>query len=121
VKLTDVVRMAIPQILAAMRKRLPGTFTPPQAEIIAMATPVGKTALDALAFPDHGTAQANRPGRSAAPAVFNTIGFANPAEILVTGSTVTGRMLSSNLAARQPHDFPERLVSSTRGVDICPR
>jgi hypothetical protein len=65
--------------------------------------------------------QANRPGRSAAPAVFNTIAFANPAEILVTGSTVTGRVLSFNLAARQPHDFPERLVSSTLGVDICPR
>jgi hypothetical protein len=63
VKLTDLIRLATPAILAALRKDFPGTFTPPQAEIIAMATPAGKTALDGLTFPDHGTAprQANRP------------------------------------------------------------
>lgn len=120
VKLTDVIRLATPQTLAAMRKRFPGTFTPPQAEIIAMATPVGKTALDALTFPDHGTAQANQPSRSAAPAVFNPIAFGGQAEMLVTSSTVSGRVLSFNLAASQPHAFPERVMNNMLGVDICP-
>jgi hypothetical protein len=119
VQLAGLMRAATPVTLAAVRKRFQGTFSPPQAELIAMATPAGKTALDALTFPDHGTAQANQSGRSAAPAVFKAIG-GNPAELLVTRSTVAGRVLSFNLAASQPHDFPERLVTNQLGVDICP-
>jgi hypothetical protein len=54
------------QVLDALRKFFPGTFTAPQAEITALASPAGKTALDALTFPSAGTAQANKASRSAA-------------------------------------------------------
>lgn len=120
VKLVSLIHVATPATVAALRKSFPGTFTPPQAEIIAMASPAGKTALDALTFPDQATAHANRTARSAAPAVFNPMAVSDRAEILVTGSTVTGRVLSFNLAAGQPHAFPERLAEDMLGVDICP-
>jgi hypothetical protein len=61
-----VGKQPTPLMLAAVRKQFTGTFTRPQAEIIALANPAATTALDALTFPDQGTARANQPGRSAA-------------------------------------------------------
>src|SRR6266700_5515507 len=70
VRLTRLVGWprANPAVLAAVRKYFTGTFTPPQAELTALANPTDTTALDALTFADQATAQANQAGRSAAVA-----------------------------------------------------
>jgi hypothetical protein len=105
-----------PMMLAALRKQFTGTFTRPQAEITALDDPAGTTALDALTFPDQAAARANEAGRSAAAAVLNG---RDPNGIQVTGSTVTGRVLSFTLTAGQPHDFVQGVLDNSLGVDIC--
>jgi hypothetical protein len=121
VKLTELVgRMSTPAELAAVRKFFHGTFTPPQAEITALAGPAETTALDALTFPDQRTAQANQASRSAASKVTSGIMFGGSIGIRVTGTAVTGRVLSFDMTARQPHDFPELVDYNGLGVDVCP-
>jgi hypothetical protein len=120
VKLAELVRMPTPAKLAAARKFFHGTFTPPQAEITALAGPAGTTALDALTFPDQRTAQANRASRSAASKVTGGIMFGGSTGIRVTGTAVTGRVLSFDMTARRPHDFPELVDYNGLGVDVCP-
>jgi hypothetical protein len=121
VRLTALIGMhATPEMLAVLRKRLPGTFTPPQAEITALASPTDKTALDAMTFPDHGTARANQRSRLAASTVLTGIALGDPAEVRVTGTAVTGRVLRFKLTAGQPRDFPELVLYSDLGVDVCP-
>lgn len=121
VKLTELVgRMATPADLAAARKFFHGTFTPPQAEITALADPADATALDALTFPDQRTAKANRASRSAASRVTSGIMFGGATGIRVTGTAVTGRVLSFDMTARQPYDFPELVDYHGLGVDVCP-
>lgn len=121
VRLTALIGMhATPEMLAVVRKRLPGTFTPPQAEITALASPTDKTALDAMTFPDHGTARANQRSRLAASKVLTGFALGDPAEVRVTGTAVTGRVLRFKLTAGQPRDFPELVLYSDLGVDICP-
>jgi hypothetical protein len=111
---------ANPTVLAAVRQHFPGTFTPPQAEITAMAGPTDTTALAALTFPDHRTAQANLEARSAAAQRLSAIAFGAANEVRATGSEVTGRVLSFDLTAKQPQAFPQRVRSGTLGVDLCP-
>ncbi|HEY7262457.1 MAG TPA: hypothetical protein VH589_13355 [Trebonia sp.] len=106
--------------LARMRQFFHGTFTPPQAEITALAGPAGTTALDALTFPDQRTAAANRASRSAASEVAAGMRFGGSAPVTVTGTAVTGRVLSFDMTAAQPHDFPELVDYSDLGVDVCP-
>lgn len=121
VRLTALIGMhATPEMLAVLRKRLPGTFTPPQAEITALASPTDKTALDAMTFPDHGTARANQRSRLAASKVLTGFALGDPAEVRVTGTAVTGRVLRFKLTAGQPRDFPELVLYSDLGVDVCP-
>jgi hypothetical protein len=121
VPLASIVgRHATPALLAAVRQRFPGTFSPPQAEITAMAGPTETTALDALTFPDHRTAQANQAARSAASQELSAIAFGDANEVWATGSAVTGRVLSFDLTAKQPRAFLQRVQSSTLGVDLCP-
>lgn len=102
--------------VAALRKQFTGTFTRPQAEITALDGPAATTALDALTFSDQGAARANKASRAAAAKVVN---WPNPNGIRVTSSTVTGRVLSFVLAARQPQDFVQGVLGSALGVDIC--
>lgn len=111
---------ANPTVLAAVRRHFPGTFTPPQAEITALATATDTTALEALTFPDHHTAQANQAGRSAASQTLSGIAFGDTNQVRATGSAVTGRVLSFDLTAKQPNAVPHRVISSTLGVDLCP-
>lgn len=111
---------ANPMMLAAVRRHFPGTFTPPQAEIIALAGPTSTTALDVLTFPDHRTAQANQAARSAASQTLSGIAFGDANQVRATGSAVTGRVLSFDLTAEQPRAFPQRVMSSMLGVDLCP-
>jgi hypothetical protein len=120
VQLSNLMRVSTPQMLDAMRKHFPGTFNPPQAEITALANPTDKTALDALTFPDEGTAQANKASRSAALNMFNTPPLNGPNAVRLTNSAVTGRVLSFILSAQQPDDFRQRVLDQTLGVDICP-
>lgn len=117
VTLEDLLRLrGTRAMLAALRKQFKGTFTHPQAEITAIGDPAGTTALDALTFPDQAAARANQAGRSAAVKVFNA---GDPNVIRVTGSTVTGRVLSFTLTAGQPHGIEQRLQYNTLGVDVC--
>jgi len=121
VKLTELVgRMATPAELAAVRKFFHGTFTPPQAEVTALAGPADTTALDALSFPDQRTAQVNRASRSAASKVTSGIILGGSTGIRVTGTAVTGRVLSFDMTAMQPHDFPDLVDYDGLGVDVCP-
>lgn len=121
VKLTGLLGLrATPAQLAVLRTYFHGTFTPPQAEITALAGLADTTALDALTFPDQRTAQANRAGRSAASTVASGMILGPSAEIRVTGTEVTGRVLSFDMAAGQPHDFPQLVDYNGLGVDICP-
>jgi hypothetical protein len=121
VRLTALIGpRATPQEVAVLRKRLPGTFTPPQAEITALASPTAKTALDAMTFPGHGTARANQRSRLAASKVLTGFALGDRAEVRVTSTAVTGRVLWFKLTAGQPRDFPELVVYSDLGVDICP-
>ena len=106
--------------LAAFRKLFHGTFTPPQAEITALAGLADTTALDALTFPDQRTAQANRAGRADAAKVAGAPVLGDSAGITVTGASVTGRVLSFDMTAMEPHAFPELVVGSGLGVDLCP-
>jgi hypothetical protein len=119
VPLTRIMRNASPATLAAVRERFHGTFTPPQAEITAVAGPSDTTALDALTFPDHRTAQANKAARSAASQALSRIaGDAN--EVQATGSAVDGRVLSFDLNAKQPEALRQRVMGGTLAVDLCP-
>jgi hypothetical protein len=111
---------ATPEAVAVVRKRLPGTFTPPQAEITALPSPTAKTALDAMTFPGHGTARANQRSRLAASKVLTGLALGDPAEARVTSTAVTGRVLRFNLTAGQPRDFPQLVLNNDLGVDICP-
>jgi len=121
VRLAALIGMhATPQELAVVRKRLPGTFTPPQAEITALASPADTTALDAMTFPGHGTARANQRSRLAASKMLTGLALGNPAKVRVTGTAVTGRVLRFKLTAGQPRDFRELILNSDLGVDICP-
>jgi hypothetical protein len=85
-----------------------------------MAGPTETSALDALTFPDHRTAQANQAARSAASQELNGIAFGDANEVRATGSAVTGRVLSFDLNARQPRSLVQRVQDSTLGVDLCP-
>jgi hypothetical protein len=117
VTLEDLLRgRGSPAMLAALRKQFKGTFTRPQAEITAIGDPAGTAAVDALTFPDQAAARANQAGRSAAVKVFNVN---DPNGIRVTGSTVTGRVLSFTLTAGQPHGIEQRVLYNTLGVDVC--
>src|SRR5258708_21143977 len=79
VRLTALIGLhATPEAVAVLRKRLPGTFTPPQAEITALASPTAKTALDAMTFPDHRTARANQRTRLAASKALPSLALASP-------------------------------------------
>src|SRR5215469_6520359 len=106
--------------LARARQFFHGTFTAPQAEITALAGPARTTALDALTFPDHRTAEANRAGRSAASKVTTEMRFGSSTRVTVTSTAVTGRVLSFDMTAMQPQDFPELVDYNDLGVDICP-
>jgi hypothetical protein len=66
------------------------------------------------------TAQANRASRWAASKVTSGIMFGGSTGIKVTGTAVTGRVLSFDMTARQPHDFPELVDYNGPGVDVCP-
>jgi hypothetical protein len=110
---------ATPAVLAAARQRFPGTFTPPLAEITAMAGPTETTALDALTFPDQHTAQANQAARSAASQALGGI-FGDANEVRATGSAVTGRVLRVDLTAKQSRALLQRVLNRTLGVDLCP-
>ncbi|GIH16731.1 hypothetical protein [Rugosimonospora africana] len=118
--LTSMIGKSVnPEQLAAVRRQFPGTFTPPQAEITAIAGPTDTTALDALTFPDHRSAQANQAARSAASQTLSGIeGDAN--EVRATGTAVTGRVLSFDLTANQPQAVVQRVMGSKLGVDLCP-
>lgn len=123
VPLTSIIgkgRTVSPAVLAAVRKRFPGTFTPPQAEITAIARPTDMTALDALTFPDHRTAQANQASRAAAVQALSGIAYGDPDAIRATGGAVTGRVLSFDLTAEQPQAIRHRVLGSALGVDLCP-
>ena len=111
---------ATPALLARMRQFFHGTFTPPQAEITALAGPAGTTALDALTFPDQRTAEANRASRSAASKVATGMRFGGSSPVRVTGSAVTGRVLSFDMTATQARDFTELVDYDDLGVDVCP-
>ena len=106
--------------LAHVRQLFRGTFTPPQAEITALAGPADTTAVDALTFPDQRTAEANRAGRLAASKVTTEMRLGSSAQVTVTSTAVTGRVLSFDMTAVQPHDFPELVDYNDLGVDICP-
>ena len=121
VRLTALIGLrATPDAVAVLRRRLPGTFTPPQAEITALASPAAKTALDAMTFPGHGTARASQRSRLAASKVLTGLALGDPAEVRVSSTAVTGRVLRFKLGAGQPRDFPQLLLYSDLGVDICP-
>lgn len=120
VRLTGLLGVhATPAMLAAVRKQFPGTFTPPHAEITAMAGPADVTAVDAMTFPDQRTAQANLASRSAAVKISSYM-LGPAAGITITRTAVAGRVLSFDMTARQPHDFPQLVDDNALGVDICP-
>jgi hypothetical protein len=120
VPLTAMIGKSVSQAaLASVRRQFPGIFTPPQAEITAVAGPTDTTAVDALTFPDHRSAQANQAARLAASQTLSGIeGGAN--EVRATGSAVTERVLSFDLTASQPEAFRQRVVRNLLGVDLCP-
>lgn len=120
VKLTNLIRVPTPAIVADVRKMFHGIFTPPRAEITAMASGSTTTALDVLTFPDERTARVNRAGRAAAYKVTTRVMLGGSTGMRVTGSAVTGRVLSFNMTARQPDDFPQLVNYMGLGVDICP-
>jgi hypothetical protein len=122
VPLADLIgkARATPTVLAALRGHFTGTFTPPQAKITALGDPTHTTAMAALTFPDHDTAQANRAGRSAAVQTVGAMVSGDQNKIQATSSTVTGRVLSFNLSATVPRDFPDRFMANGLGIDICP-
>lgn len=120
VQLVRLIRLPTPAELAAVRKQFHGTFTPPQAEMTALAGPASTTALDALTFPDQPTAQANQVGRSAASKVISGMMLGGATDLTVTSTAVTGRVLSFNMTATQPNDFPQLVDSNGLGVDVCP-
>lgn len=68
-------------------------------------------------LPDQRTAQASR---SAASKVTSGMMSGDSARISVTGTAVTGRVLSFDMTAIQPRDFPELVDYNGLGVDICP-
>jgi hypothetical protein len=119
VSLTELIGLsATPAMLATLRKQFPGKFTRPQAELTAEADPAGTTALDALTFPDQGTAQANKAARTAAGKKVS--GIDGDADVIrVTSSTVTGRVLSFTMTAGHPHAFAHHVLYNSLGVDIC--
>lgn len=82
---TTLTGCATPAAIAALRRQFTGTFTRQQAEITALSDPADTTALDALAFPDHGAAQANKASRSAVGKK-----MVNETGIQVTGSAEQG-------------------------------
>jgi len=108
-----------PAAFDSIRKQFTGTFTTPQAELTAVADPAGTVALDALTFPDQRTATANQAGRSAALRLVAGLS-GDPDAVQITGSSVTGRVLTFNLSAAQAYAFPKRVANNTLGVDICP-
>lgn len=120
VQLVRLIRVPTPAELAAVRKQFHGTFTPPRAEMTALAGPASTSALDALTFPDQPTAQANEAGRSAASKVISGMMFGGATNLTVTSTAVTDRVLSFNLTATQPDDFPQLVDSNGLGVDVCP-
>ena len=116
VTLSDVIGKgrATPAMLDAVRKQFPGIFTPPQAEITAVADLADTTALDALTFPDQHTAKANQASRTAAAQQYSALAYGAEDAIRATGSAVSGRVLSVALATKAPHDFPRRVVTNGR-------
>jgi sulfate adenylyltransferase subunit 1 (EFTu-like GTPase family) len=77
-------------------------------------------AVDAMTFPDQGIARANQRSRLAASKVLTGVALGDPAEVRVTSTAVTGRVLRFRLTAGQPRDFPELVLYNDLGVDICP-
>ena len=73
-----------------------------------------------MTFPDERTAQANHASRSAASQTLGGIAFGDANQVLATGSAVTGRVLSFDLTAKQPSAIPQRVMTGTLGVDLCP-
>jgi hypothetical protein len=116
VRLADLFRHATPVQLAYLRKRLTGTFTRPQAEIAALADPAATTGLDALTFPDHGAAEANKASRAAAAKLLNAPEWNGTR---VTRATVTGQVLGFTLAAGQSQGIVQGIEARTLGVDVC--
>lgn len=109
-----------PVVLMNVRKRLPGTFTRPQAELTALAHATDTTAIDALTFPRQSLATANEPSRAGSIRFFSGLQDGNPGEIQVAGSTVTGRILTFDLRAQQSRDFMPIVRNGTLGADVCP-
>lgn len=109
-----------PAALATIRKRLPGTFTHPQAELTALAHPTDTTAIDALAFPSESLAKANQPSRTGSIRLFSGLDDGNPGEIQVAASSVSGRILTFDLTAQQPRNFMTGVEYGTLGSNICP-
>jgi hypothetical protein len=108
-----------PAQLAAVRRQFPGTFTPPQAEIVAVAGPTDTTAVAALTFPDRRTARANEKARTAASRTLGGIA-GDENEVRVAGSAVAGRVLGFDLAATRPQAVVQRAKAGTLGIDLCP-
>ena len=108
---------ASPAQIEFLRKQFTGTFTRPQAEITALKDSASPTAVDALTFPGHHAAQANKASRTAAA---NKLNLLDAGGIWVTGAAVTGRALGFTLAAGQRNDIMQAVRSDRLGVDVCP-
>jgi hypothetical protein len=102
--------------VAFLRKQFTGTYTRPQAELTALRDAASPTAFDALTFPDHGAAQANKASRTAAGKKLNEL---DAGGIQVTRAAVTGRVLGFTLTAGQRNDIMRGVRADLLGVDIC--
>jgi hypothetical protein len=119
VVLDDVIGKgrATPAMLDAVRRQFSGTFTAPQAELVGLADPAARAAFDALTFPDERTAKSNKDSRSNAVRVVGAL-YGDPGAVQVTGSTVSGRVLSFDLSA-PAYKVAERVKAQGLGPDIC--
>lgn len=110
-----------PQLTARIRQQIAplGTFTPFTAEAVAVLSTSGDTGKAALAFPDASAAKANAKGRAAAPAVVNHLEQGQSNAIRVTGTSVSGAVLTLTLQSSSPRVLPQAVQTRALGLDLC--
>jgi hypothetical protein len=119
--ITAVLGRATPQIGALLRQRVAalGAFSPFTALAVAVPSPSADTGRAALAFPDGRAAKANAEGRAAAPAMISQMVTGRANAIRVTGTNVTGAVLTLALHTSAPRVLPQAVQTRALGLDVC--
>jgi hypothetical protein len=110
-----------PRVDALLRQRIAalGTFSPFTAEAIAAPSPTADTGRAALAFPDGRRARANAKGRAAAAPAISQLPTGQSNAIRVTGTNVTGAVLTLALQTSSPRMLPQAVHTGSLGLDVC--